>query len=126
MGYDSIIKVASDSTIDWEDFREEYLERFAEYEIGKEIHGCAYWENTPLFAEISTAFPTIHFRFYYFYFDFEGLTIYEYLNGERLNEEYVDPPKDFLAKYGFCTDGFVWNPRLVIRNEITDYCLPEE
>lgn len=128
MGYDHIVRVASDSidTTNWEVFRTEYLSYYGDQQLGLKQHGCDVPKLGELFAEISHKFPDVHLRFYHFYFDYEGLTIYEFLGGECMREYYCSPPDSFLVTNGFVPDEFVWNPELGIHNDVTEYFLPEE
>lgn len=124
MGYNHIIRVASDSSdIDWHEFRKHYLHKFgnSKHVIGK-VRQCEWVYNPDQFlADVSTAFPTIHFRFYCFQYDCELLIIIDYHEGDILQKTYCHPPQEFCKAHGLSYDGFLWNHETAIDKEITKY-----
>lgn len=130
MGYDSILKVAA---VNYKEFGDEEMEEYLdivnikqlnelEWPMGVEWHGntCDF---SDLFEKVSKELQFIHFKFYYFCHDYQVLEICEYKNGIQLDKYYVDD-EEICAKCGF--DYWVWNPKIGIENDITEYFMKED
>lgn len=113
MGYDWIIRVASSNTGEWDEdeFIKEYEKNFGKDNILEfKGHGSAHYDHTPQLEKISNFFSYVIFRFYYYSFDYENLTIYEYRNGEKIKEIEVDTSSinSHLKEFGI--KQLIWNP----------------
>lgn len=118
MGYDWIIRVATSNEREWDidEFVEKYEEIFGKDNILEvKGHGPAgFWDHTPQLEKVSKFFAFVKFRFYYYYFDYENLIIYEYHNGIKIKETTVDKSAIEVSLKELGIREFVWNPKNVL------------
>jgi predicted nucleotidyltransferase len=125
MGYDITIKVSivnvDFNTFNWKKFNKRLNKKKLnkiEWPMNETWHTttgkCDYSEN---YALISKTFPKLHFKFYYYHFDGQYLTIYEYRKGKMV-KKIPYTAENMCHMFGYIEYSF--NPKFELINDISD------